>query len=310
MTAHTGRHAGLPDGLRVLERGWLSSNNILFTQGNRAIVDTGYHSHRAQTVALVREALGPQGPGLLVNTHLHSDHCGGNHALQSAWPGLPTLVPPGQADAVRQWDAAALSYEPTGQTCERFTISGVLPVGGQVRLGLDDWQVHAAPGHDPHAVVLFEPASATLISGDALWENGFGVVFPELEGGCAFQQVADTLDLIERLAPRSVIPGHGPPFTTITQALATARQRLAAQRLNPRRHAAHAAKVLVKFHLLEHRRVLEADLMAWAARSPYFATIARVHFDAEPVPALVARLLGELLASAAARREGQWLLDA
>jgi hypothetical protein len=32
-----------------------------------------------------------------------------------------------------------------------------------------------------------------LISADALWENGFGVVFPELEGDDAFAIVAATL---------------------------------------------------------------------------------------------------------------------
>ena len=68
------------------------------------------------------------------------------------------------------------------------------------------WQVHAAPGHDPHSVVLFQPDHRLLISADALWENGFGVVFPELDGEDAFDEVGATLDLIERLAPLTVIP--------------------------------------------------------------------------------------------------------
>ncbi len=52
----------LPPEITVLERGWLSANNILFIgQHDTAIVDTGYCSHAAQTVDLVREALaGPQ----------------------------------------------------------------------------------------------------------------------------------------------------------------------------------------------------------------------------------------------------------
>jgi len=43
---------------------------------------------------------------LLLNTHLHSDHCGGNAALQARYPALQTLIPPGHADYVRVWDAA------------------------------------------------------------------------------------------------------------------------------------------------------------------------------------------------------------
>ena len=48
-------------------------------------------------------------------------------------------------------------------------------------------------------MILFEPASGILISADALWESGFGVVFPEIEGTAAFDEVAATLDVIERL---------------------------------------------------------------------------------------------------------------
>ena len=34
-------------------------------------------------------------------------------------------------------------------------------------------------GHDPHSVILFEPQDRILISADALWEAGFGVIFPD-----------------------------------------------------------------------------------------------------------------------------------
>ena len=68
-------------------------------------------------------------------------------------------------------------------------------------------------------MILFEPQSRTLISADALWENGFGVIFQELEGEQAFDEVADTLDLIESLAPLVVIPGHGKVFTHVEQSL-------------------------------------------------------------------------------------------
>ena len=105
----------LPTGVTVFERGWLSSNNVMFASGARtAVVDTGYVSPAPQTLALVRSALGARALDLVVNTHLHSDHCGGNAALQGAYPQSRTLIPPGQADAVRAWDEDALTYAPTG----------------------------------------------------------------------------------------------------------------------------------------------------------------------------------------------------
>ena len=49
--------ASLPESLLVLERGWLSANNILCFDGDRAtLVDSGYVTHAAQTVDLVGRA--------------------------------------------------------------------------------------------------------------------------------------------------------------------------------------------------------------------------------------------------------------
>src|SRR6266536_2599532 len=97
---------GLPQGVTVFERGWLSSNNVLFVgREQTALVDTGYGTHADQTVALVRHGLGGRPLDLMLNTHLHSDHCGGNAALQREFPSARTMIPPGQADAVARWDA-------------------------------------------------------------------------------------------------------------------------------------------------------------------------------------------------------------
>ncbi|HEY9024504.1 MAG TPA: MBL fold metallo-hydrolase, partial [Burkholderiaceae bacterium] len=72
-------------GLTVLERGWLSANQAVFAACGDApttVVDTGFCAHADQTLALVDHALGGAPLGRIVNTHLHSDHCGGNAALQ------------------------------------------------------------------------------------------------------------------------------------------------------------------------------------------------------------------------------------
>ena len=113
-------------GLTVLERGWLSSNNVLLhgEPGEGAtLVDSGHCAHAGQTLALVRHALGITTPRLaaaplrgaeagtarrpaerlarLVNTHLHSVHCGGNATLQRTF-GMPIHIPPGQWQAARR----------------------------------------------------------------------------------------------------------------------------------------------------------------------------------------------------------------
>ena len=88
--------------IAIFERGWLSSNNILLhgAEGEDAtLIDSGYVSHAEQTLALVRHALRPgRSLARIVNTHQHSDQCGGNAALQRAF-GARIVIPPGDADA-------------------------------------------------------------------------------------------------------------------------------------------------------------------------------------------------------------------
>ena len=136
------------------------------------------------------------------------------------------IIPPGQSALVKEWDAFGLFYTPTGQSCPQFGFDQALQVGTTIQLGLQNWEIHAAGGHDPHAVVFFEPVSRVLTSADALWQNGFGVVFPELEGIDAFNEVAATLDLIECLNPDVVVSGHGAIFKCQPEILAVARQKL------------------------------------------------------------------------------------
>lgn len=301
----------LPQGVQVFERGWLSSNNILFVgDASCTLVDSGYSTHSEQTVELVQSTLGIRSLDLLLNTHLHSDHCGGNAALQHVYPALETLIPPGQAALVSMWDAEALTYLPTGQLCPRFKYDACLLPGTEIPLADVMWQIHAAPGHDPHSVVLFEPSSRTLISADALWEKGFGVVFPELEGESAFSEVAATLNLIEQLSPYWVIPGHGPVFKYRADILARSYERLDAFVKNPARHAHHAAKVLLKFKLLEQQQLPYADFSNWAADTRYFQLIRERFFLGTPMADWVAQLTDELVRSAVARKEGALVFNA
>ncbi len=303
------KHPAL-EGLTVFERGWLSSNNILLhgSEGEHAtLIDSGYVTHAGQTLALVRHALQP-GKTLMriVNTHLHSDHCGGNAALQRAF-GAQVVIPPGDADAVAAWDEDRLSYKLTGQQCERFAFDALLRPGESLSVGTRTWQAHAAPGHDPHSLILFDAHNGVLVSADALWANGFGVVFPELDGVSAFDHVAATLDLIESLDARLVIPGHGAPFDDTAAALQRARSRLAAFRAEPVRHARHGIKVLAKYRMLEAGSQPLPDLLGWFAATPIAQQVwQRVGRPEGSARAWGERLVAELIAQGALTlRDGQ-----
>ncbi|MDR5736950.1 MULTISPECIES: MBL fold metallo-hydrolase [unclassified Caballeronia] len=284
----------LPGSMTVFERGWLSSNNVLFTSDEgTALVDTGYVSHAPQTLALVQRKLGARPLDLIVNTHLHSDHCGGNALLQATY-GCETLIPSGEAEAVRNWRHDALTFDATGQRCDRFGFTGVMENGAALRLGGASWSVLGAPGHDPHSLMLYCADARVLISADALWENGFGVIFPELEGESGFAEERAVLELIARLDIDIVIPGHGAPFSDVARALDVASSRLDYLQADPARNAKNALKVLMVFKLMEVRAMTFDALVAMTTR----ARVMRAAADALAPPnerrALIEKVVGEL----------------
>lgn len=298
-------------GLRVFERGWLSSNNVLFVDeagGRSVLVDSGYATHSSQTVALVGHALDGKPLTALVNTHLHSDHCGGNAALQAAY-ACSISVPAGEAAKVDAWNESALTYQATGQQCPRFQRTHSIAAGDTLALGPGRWEVIAAPGHDPESIVLYEPALQLLISADALWENGFGVVFPELEGERAFDDVRATLDRLSALPVRWVIPGHGRPFDDFHAALGRAHRRLDGFIADPAKHAQHASKVLIKFHLLEVQQQPITALRAWLAETHYMRLTHARHFAALPFASWCDGLIQNLITAGALAANGDWIVN-
>jgi len=285
-------------GLVVLERGWLSSNNIVFRGSADApatVVDTGYDSHAAQTEALVRVHLGKEPLERVLNTHLHSDHCGGNAALQTAWR-CEVWVPEPSFDAVAAWDEERLSFRATDQVCRRFTAERGLRVGESIRLGACAWEIIAAPGHDPDAVMLFQRESGVLITADALWEERLAIIFPELRGEPGFRQARSALDAIESLQPRIVIPGHGAPFMNVARALSASRKRIAQFESAPIKHLNYAARALAMFHMLECRSCGRDELVRWLVETPIFGGVyARIEPDGAEPPERAAALVDRLI---------------
>jgi glyoxylase-like metal-dependent hydrolase (beta-lactamase superfamily II) len=285
----------LPPGIDIFERGWLSANNIfLHGEEDVSLVDTGYCAHQELTVSLVSNALQQHhltSLNKVVNTHLHSDHCGGNAALSTAFD-CEIWIPEAEAIAVQHWDEQLLSFQQLGQDCPRFTHQALLIPGEEIVLGRYHWQILAAPGHDNHSMMLYQEQHQILISADALWEEGFGVVFPELWGESGFEEVAKTLELIEGLSVALVIPGHGRPFTDIKKSIDIAKSRLDYLSSDADRNARHGAKVLLKYKLLEWRSQEISQVKQWISGTPALESIrGQMNLSAEDFQAWLVQAL-------------------
>jgi glyoxylase-like metal-dependent hydrolase (beta-lactamase superfamily II) len=300
----------LPDALRVLERGWLSANSVVFLEGEAAtVVDSGYVTHAEQTVELVRHALDGRALQRLVNTHSHSDHIGGNAALRDAF-GCTIIVPAGLHATIADWDEDALLLSPLGQQAARFQHDALIGAGCEIEMGGLVWQALAVPGHDMEALAYYNPERRILISGDALWENGFGVVFPELLGEAdGLAATRATLEMLARLPVDIVIPGHGRPFVEVDAALERAFRRVDGFMADIDRLAWHAIKVMVAFAMMERRRIEAAGFAAFILGLPFGVDLNRRYLGL-PDDELTARIERELLAAGALRAEDGYIVAA
>lgn len=212
----------LPDTVRPLVRGWIHGNVVVVVDPARPervdVVDTGYGTGLAELAAAL-----PAPARRLALTHVHADHAGGAAALQAL--GAEVHAHADAAALVARWDRRGLWLEGTGQALDPFAVN--VPLGGAVRLGGRPWQVIHTPGHATGGVSFFDPNDRVLITGDALWEDGFGLLDPWVDGEQVMDEAATALDRLARVDARWVIPGHGPPFTDLVGALARARARLA-----------------------------------------------------------------------------------
>lgn len=298
----------LPTSLQVLERGWLSANNILLFEGDNAtLIDSGYVTHATQTVELVRQALDGRHLTRLINTHSHSDHIGGNAALQAAF-GCQIMVPAGLHAAIADWDEDALLLSPLGQQSARFQHDSLIGANCELEMGGLNWQTLAVPGHDMEALGYYNPEKRILISGDALWENGFGVIFPELLGEAdGLSSTLATLEMLAKLPIDIVIPGHGSPFAAVDAAFERAFRRLAMFTADIDKLAWHAIKVIVSFAMMEKRRLPQLEFPAFVLGLPFAADVNTRYLNLS-ADQLTSRIERELLLVNALRRENGWLL--
>ena len=285
----------LPPSVRPIVRGWLNSNMVVLrAPGENVVIDSGYCSHREETLQLLAGPRGLEGEPLerLINTHCHSDHMGGNAAIASAH-GCRVTIPEGEARHVVPWTPQSVWMARFDQRADPFRFDDTIAGGGTFDGGGFVWEAHSAPGHDMDALIYFEPENRILVSGDALWENGMGFVWPEEGENPGIDAAHAALDTIARLAPAVVVPGHGSPFSDVEAALARARSKLEAFAADPRRNARHALKVLFTFALLDKASMPAAEVPRYLARVPCYRELSDRFLGLDP-PELARWMLDDL----------------
>jgi endoribonuclease LACTB2 len=169
--------------------GW--GNWTYFLPGRFPIlIDAGVgHASHLEAIA----AAGERGPRHVLVTHAHSDHIGGANAIQARWPDTTFSKMP--------WPARDADFPLPWQPLRD---GDIVPAG--------DGELHIihTPGHAPDHVVLWNPSTRTLFSGDLVVPGTTVVIPASMDGNLsAYMQ---SLERVRALAPARLLPSHGAPI--------------------------------------------------------------------------------------------------
>jgi glyoxylase-like metal-dependent hydrolase (beta-lactamase superfamily II) len=260
----------LPANIAFIERDWLSANHVMFCSGDSAtLIDSGYGKFNDVTIEKVDAVLSSWNDASLdriINTHIHSDHIGGNAALQRLHRGCSITVPADEQGALVNWDAPDQFLSYADQEAERFAWDDVIEPGQTVPLGGESWQAIATPGHDMGSLVFYSQTLRILISADALWENSFGFVPPQAVDPKPLAAQRATFQRLSELDVALVIPGHGPIFADFSGALKRASDKLELFASDDMRIAKSVVKGMFIYSMMWRGGMPVADLPAYVAR--------------------------------------------
>ena len=212
--------------LFFIERGFLNGNHFVYRSDTPVLIDTAYISGFKETKeSITRLGVNLSAIGLIINTHTHCDHIGGNNRIQQESGCDIALHRVGKhfIDTRDDWSTWWRYYN---QEAEFFTCTRSLVDGERITMGPHEFEVIYTPGHAADGIVLYNRRERILISSDTLWQTDMAVMTLRVEGSRALFDMLASLEKIKKLDVQMVYPGHGKPFADMSQAIARSKQRI------------------------------------------------------------------------------------
>ena len=212
--------------LFFIERGFLNGNHLVYRSDNPILIDTAYIADFDETAGLIAQlGVHLSDVQLIISTHCHCDHVGGNKRIQDQSGCDIALHKIGKhfIDTRNDW---ATWWKYFHQEAGFFECSVELNDGDDIAIGPHEFTVIHTPGHAAEGIVLYHRKAKLLISSDTLWKNDMAVMNLRIEGSAALFHMLESLEKLEALDVQMVYPGHGPPFRDMQKALSKARKRL------------------------------------------------------------------------------------
>ncbi|WP_242069082.1 MBL fold metallo-hydrolase [Cytobacillus firmus] len=281
------------------ERKFPSANMILIKDELPILIDTGFGSDVKETEQLIKEAgVSPEELHLIVNTHYHSDHAGGNFHFQKNY-GVRIAAHKWEAELINSCDPEACSAEWLDQSVEPYRVDTKLSDKDEIQTGSRTFKVLHTPGHTLGHISLYEPEEEVLICGDLFHQNDIGWLNIFREGVSSIQRSMESLERLSELRIGQAYSGHGPQIEDPLAAIDTAKRRFEKWLKAPEKVSWHACKRIFSFTLIMKDGLSKEEISDYLLKCGWFQDFARYSFQLQPEE-FIPVLLDEMIRSGAA----------
>jgi hydroxyacylglutathione hydrolase len=267
--------------LYFIERGYLNANHFLYRSDQPVLIDTGYSSDFDITQRFIMEmGVNLTRTRLIISTHTHSDHIGGNRIIQDSSGCDIALHKFGKyfMDTKDDW---ATWWKYFSQGADFFNCTMALDDEDLISIGPHEFQVIHTPGHASDGIVLYNRKAKLLISGDALWEDDIPAITMRVEGSTCLFDLLHSLEKLESLDVEIVYPGHGRPFADFKKAISKGKRKAKDFLNHKERTGASLLKKLTIYTILMHKQVDEENFFDHLMGTYWFKETIDLFFRSE-----------------------------
>jgi len=267
--------------LFFIERGFLNGNHFVYRSDAPVLIDTAYIADFDETEkSIARLGVNLADVSLIISTHTHCDHIGGNHAIQQKSGCDIALHKIGKyfIDTRDDW---ATWWRYYNQEAEFFDCARALEDGEMITLGPHAFEVIYTPGHAADGIVLYNRRDKILISSDTLWQMDMAVMTLRVEGSRALFHMLESLQKIEKLEVQMVYPGHGPPFQDMHKAITRSKKRIENFLQHPEAIGEDVLKKIIVYTLMMKKTVPADALFDHLMDTYWFKETIDLYFEGQ-----------------------------
>jgi hydroxyacylglutathione hydrolase len=184
------------------EKGMMDCNTYVIKDKLSLLIDPGLKQFLPELLRdMQKDGIDPKTINIIMNTHLHGDHCWSNEDFKRA-SGAEILLHTVQkqlGDAAAN-QAAKFFGVPSSQFSEDRVIDE-----DRLSLGETELEIIPSPGHSPESICFYWRQEKVLICGDVIFNQNTGRV--DLPGGSA-EQLKQSIEKLSKLEVEYLLPGH------------------------------------------------------------------------------------------------------